>query len=103
MSTDVDLADGGSERIEQVSERVILAVADAKGVDPCDLDTPLYDVVDPDALNKIFGSADRPRTAGRIIFTMAGCEVVVHGDGDVDATPAGEETSADASSMTSTE
>ena len=70
-----------------VSQTVVMAVADAKGVDPLDLD-PLYTAVDPDALNKMF----RPVTGHassemNLSFSMADCQVDVHGDGDVVVTP----------------
>lgn len=70
-----------------LSEAVITAVADAKGVDPLDLG-PLYDVIDPDALNQILPrSVGRPPISLKVSFTMEGCEVVVHEDGEVIVTP----------------
>lgn len=70
-----------------VSKRVIAAVADALDVDPLEL-PPLYDVVDPDALDQLFdhGSPAGGNGPGRVVFTMADCEVVVHSDGSVDVT-----------------
>lgn len=73
-----------------VSERVVHAVARARDVDPLELD-PLYDTVDPDALDKLFGTstASDSTVHGRIVFGVAGCEVTVYSDGsvDVDARP----------------
>lgn len=73
-----------------VSERVVHAVARARDVDPLELD-PLYDTVDPDALDKLFDSSTASDTTvqGRIVFGMAGCKVTVYSDGrvDVDARP----------------
>lgn len=66
------------------SEAVIQAVAEAKGVDPLDLD-PLYDRIDLDAVDRLFASADVP--AGRLTFDVAGCRVRVRADGQVSATP----------------
>lgn len=37
-----------------LSQRVVMAVADAEGVEPWDLEPPLYEVVDADALDVIF-------------------------------------------------
>lgn len=72
---------------EEVSDAVIAAVADATGEDPIELE-PLYSVVDPDALNSLFrGSTDASATTMELRFSMAGCRVVVRGDGDVDVTP----------------
>lgn len=74
----------------QVSETVVTAVAQATGVDPLDLD-PLYNVVDPDALNRIFDSTGTSSPASvELSFTMAGCQVVVRGDGEVVVTPGAE-------------
>ena len=74
-------------RSGDVSETVVMAVAEAKGVDPLDLD-PLYTTVDPDALNEVFRPTVGSSTSTmQFRFSMAGCEVVVHGDGDVVVTP----------------
>lgn len=37
-----------------VSSAVITAVAEREGVDPIELNQPLYDVIDPDALDALF-------------------------------------------------
>jgi len=69
---------------QSVSERIVEAVADAKDVSSLELD-PLYDVVDPDAMDGLFQAG----AAGRIEFVYEGCKVVVHADGDVDVTAPG--------------
>lgn len=77
-------------RSGRITETVVAAVAEAKGVDPLELE-PLYDAVDPDGLNRLFrpvvGSVP---TDIRIGFSYADCRVVVHGDGEVVATPEAE-------------
>ena len=74
-------------RSGELSETVISAVAEAKGVDPLDLD-PIYTVVDPDALNGMFRpTVGSPPTSMELRFSMAGCRVVIHGDGEVVVTP----------------
>ncbi|WP_254863964.1 HalOD1 output domain-containing protein [Halovivax gelatinilyticus] len=76
-------------RSGDVSETVVMTVAEAKGVDPLELD-PLYDVIDPDALNSLFQpSVGSPPAPMDLRFSMAGCEVVVRGDGEVLVTPPG--------------
>ncbi len=63
----------------QVSEAVIRAISRVNGVDPLDIDTPLYDTIDPDALNRLFQptvSTNRD-IKSRVRFTMAGCEVTI--------------------------
>lgn len=82
----------------KVNERVVLAVADACDEDPLELPS-LYSVIDPDALDKLFdhsflGGRNGP---GRVVFTMAGCEVVVHSDGEIDVTAPGDQAPVSAS------
>lgn len=68
---------------EETSATVVSAVADAKGVDPLDLD-PLYDWVDADALDAIFSPSEGAAPASaELRFSMDDCEVVVRGTGEV--------------------
>lgn len=69
---------------EPIGQTIAKAVADAVGIDPVDLDPPLYDVIDAEALDGLFG--DRV-TEGRVEFTMADCEVTVRADNLVTVTP----------------
>lgn len=57
-----------------VSECLVEALAAHEGIDAAGLDPPVYDVVDPEALDAVFrrGSVD-----GRIEFTFQGYQVVV--------------------------
>lgn len=66
-----------------LSRRVIERVADAEGVDPKALDPPLYDVIDPDALDRLFVDGGTGEN-GRVVFEYAGYEVHVSTDGQVD-------------------
>ncbi len=70
--------DGGSQR---TSQAVIAAVADAEGVDPVDLDRPLYEAVDPEALDSLFRSSGRRELDGHVRFEYYGYEITVYGDG----------------------
>ncbi|WP_331235317.1 HalOD1 output domain-containing protein [Natronorarus salvus] len=72
---------------EDICAVVVDAVADAKGVHPLDLEPKLYDVIEPDALVDLWSSSDSPPRSMRIGFSMAGCDVVVRGDGRVVVTP----------------
>jgi hypothetical protein len=58
---------------------VVEAVATAEGWAPADVPEPLYESVDPDALEALVASVDR----GRITFTYLGYEVTVDADGTV--------------------
>lgn len=71
-----------------LSQRVTTEVAKALDADPLEIE-PLYNAIDPDALNKIFESPARRgmRRSGQVSFTLAGCEVSVHSTGFVDVTP----------------
>lgn len=70
---------------KSVCSTVITAIANAKGVEPRHLSERLNDVIDPDALDRIFGNTvmGRGRTVGRVLFEMAGCEIEVHATGHV--------------------
>lgn len=70
------------EQCRSVSEAVVKAVADAENVEPIELQ-PLYDVIDPDALDSLF----RPHAArGRITFQYHGYTVEVDGNSTVSLT-----------------
>lgn len=72
-------------RVDSLSTAVIDAIAAHEGVDPMDLKPPLYDVIDPDALDMLFpGTGTPPETApGRVVFTYSGYEVEVTSEGGV--------------------
>ena len=71
------------------SRTVIEAIAEAEGVRPEELRPPAYeslhDVVDPDALDTLFGprSDGAPRSGGEVSFTFCGYDVTVETDGSV--------------------
>ncbi|MFB6166293.1 MAG: HalOD1 output domain-containing protein [Haloarculaceae archaeon] len=67
------------DRRTTASEAVVTAVADAEGVDPTDLE-PLFDVVDPDALDALFAGGD---ASVELTFNYAGYAVTVRGVEDV--------------------
>lgn len=59
---------------------VVAAIAEHEGVDPMDLDPPLFEVVDPDALDNLFNEA---ASNGRVTFSYNGAAVTVTSEGDV--------------------
>lgn len=61
------------------SERVIEAVAEAKGINPIDLD-PLYQYLDLEALDALVASGNQDLS---IRWRVDGAEVEVWGDGEV--------------------
>lgn len=83
---------------ESLSDGVITAISTISDSDPVSdalpgtetdkaLD-PLYTVVDPEALDSVFRSADddTARTSGQVTFPYHGYEVTVHSEGRVSAT-----------------
>lgn len=84
MSTNVTRSEAVAAE-NSLAVEVVEAVADAKGVDVMALETTLYEVVDPDALEGLFAPlADgTPRIGGKLVLEIAGCEVVVDATGDV--------------------
>ena len=74
----IGTTEGTREEQETVTEAVVHAVAEQRGVSPLDLD-PIATVIDPDALNALF----REGLSGvRIEFEYSGSLVAV-ADGDV--------------------
>ncbi|WP_121822015.1 HalOD1 output domain-containing protein [Halostella salina] len=72
----------------QPSERVVESVARTEGVDPVDLQPPLNDVVDLDALDALFAPVGGvPRTDGRVEFRYDDYLVAVDADGTVAVEP----------------
>lgn len=63
-----------------MSLAVVEALAEAEGVQPAEIDQPLYDAVDPDAMDRLFEGGIE---SGRVVFTASGYEVTVTGHGDV--------------------
>lgn len=68
---------------DQLATVVVTAIADQEGIDPTDLDPPLYEVVDPEALNRLFAD-----TTGRVSFEYHGYLVTVDAEGSVTLTDA---------------
>ena len=63
-----------------ISKAIVESVAEAEGTDPSELTTPLYDVIEPDALEALFAN---DRAFGKVIFNYEGYEVSVFPDGYV--------------------
>jgi hypothetical protein len=78
-----------AEADEPVSSVVTRAIADAKDVDPIDLDERLYDHVDPSALDQLFDAKVSTEVGrdGLVSFSMAGYRVEIEGNREVVLTP----------------
>ncbi|MBX0304197.1 HalOD1 output domain-containing protein [Haloarcula salinisoli] len=70
------------ETTPTVSERVIHTIADRDGISPLDISPPLFDAVDPDALDRLCGDSDVT-----VAFEFAGYRVTVRDGSRVELTP----------------
>lgn len=68
---------------ERFSTAVVESVAERVGVDPVDLDPPLYRAIDPDALDELLTSLSTNGKNGSVSFTYLDFEITVRGDGTV--------------------
>ncbi|MFB6139396.1 MAG: HalOD1 output domain-containing protein [Halosimplex sp.] len=66
-----------------LSTKVTTEIAAREGVDPLQLDEPLYDAIDVGALEAMLESARRRDGDLEVTFTYYGYEVVVDETGDV--------------------
>jgi hypothetical protein len=64
---------------ESLTRRVLETVAAREGVTTTDLTTPLYEVVDPEALDALFTAG-----VGHVVFPYYGYRITVYGDGRVE-------------------
>lgn len=66
------------------STAVVEAVADREGVDPTELEVPLYEVVEPEALDDLAsGTAQTDENPVTVEFTYYGYDVEVSSEGGV--------------------
>ncbi|WP_458209601.1 DUF7504 family protein [Haladaptatus sp. NG-SE-30] len=72
-----------------LSTTVTVAVADVAGVEPADIPEQLYDVIDPEALDKLFRPREdgARRRGGRLSFSLYGHHVTVRGNGQITIQP----------------
>ncbi|MEA5389576.1 HalOD1 output domain-containing protein [Haloarculaceae archaeon H-GB2-1] len=70
---------------DALSLAVVTALAAHEGVDPTRLEPPLYDVIDPDALDELFtGFEGNPSEPPAVVtFRYGDCVVEVTSDGSV--------------------
>lgn len=70
---------------EKPSVTVVRTVAAYEDVDPTELREPLHDVIDLEALDKLFAERHNGerRGDGRVVFTYDDYEITVHSEGRV--------------------
>jgi Halobacterial output domain 1 len=73
---------------DSISVRVIDAVVETIGTDTTEID-PLYDYIDPDALNDLFKSSENGQhhRGGRVEFQMEDHLIRISSDGDIEVRP----------------
>lgn len=67
-------------RGSSICQTIVESVAEAEGTDPIELTPPLYEVIDPDSLERLF---DDKRSLGKIVFNYNSYQVSVFPDGYV--------------------
>lgn len=60
----------------QVCTQIVQAVADLEGTDPCEL-TPLYEFIDPDALEALFAPTIEHERRGQVEFSYHGYHITI--------------------------
>ena len=81
--TGPETADSPDRSSSNAGLRVVNAVAEADGIDPVDVEPPLYETLDTAALDRLFGSVP-PTTCGQVSFSYRGYDVTVHTDDRVE-------------------
>ena len=76
MMGTTETADGAAA---EPSTAVVETVAAAEGWEPAEVPEPLYESIDPDALEALVESVDE----GRITFSYLGYDITVDADGHV--------------------
>lgn len=70
------------------TQMIVEKVAEADDVSPEELDPPLIEVIDPDALDDIFrNTATADRRGGQVTFPYRGYMITVSGDGNISIDP----------------
>lgn len=82
--TDTYHAKFDTDRPSSMAGAVVYLVTVAIGEEPDQME-PLYEVVDPDALDELFRS--RESSTNRVEFQYAGCDVTAISDGVVRVSP----------------
>jgi hypothetical protein len=65
-----------------ITQTIVEALAAVENVEPDELGTRLYDSVDPEALDCLYGAAAERSEQLRLAFTVGGYEVILADDGD---------------------
>lgn len=69
------------------SATVVHALADVMSADVTDVEFTLYDVIDPDALDRLFARSTDDAPPSHLAFTVENYQVTVYSDGEIVITP----------------
>ncbi|QLD88204.1 hypothetical protein HWV07_03805 [Natronomonas salina] len=77
--------DSQSINVDSITTRVVKRIAIMEGVDPLELQPPLYSIIDIDAVEGLFASAadDRPEGTISVEFEYQGYQVTIESDDEV--------------------
>lgn len=81
-----EMKDSSVSEGRSASGSIVETIAAREGVDPVDLEVPLYDAVDPDALDRLVERASDGRASLQVEFSYCGYDVSVTSDGAVHVT-----------------
>ena len=78
---------------DDLTVEIIHRISTIEGVDGPELESPLYDSIDPDALEKLVSGTERRGDGAElnVSFTYLGYRVTVTGDGEVSVRQADDE------------
>lgn len=79
-STVTDSVKARKADTQLVYEKIVVDIADREDIAATELQPPLYDAVDPEALNALFEGRD---TDGRVEFHWIGYRIVVFSSGSI--------------------
>ena len=69
----------------RICAEVIESVAACHGIDPADIDTPLYEAIEPDSLVRLCSGSRTGDSSVTVKFVYYDCHVVVNNNSDVEA------------------
>ena len=73
----------------KLSTTVVHALSDVANVDATEIETTLFQHVDPDGLNSLFSPLDSetPRATGHVAFSMLGYDLTIYSNGQIVISP----------------
>lgn len=83
-------AQTSTAHVDDVICKIVDQVAEAEGVDPVELTPPLFEIIDVDALSRLFDPTPTTgQMGGRVTFSYKGYEITVQDDDVVEVASPG--------------